>query len=251
METLWQKQPGLSWVWRMKVGITKGSGLENVPESGEYMGRVMRPGIQSRCQGGGHPGDTGSSGEGTCLTDLGICWQCGVTKPRWGGGLQGPWETCGWRRTCRKGRWETRRPGHLKPRGEFPERVQWTGLKGGGRRAAGSDLGIWDLPRAVWRRVWGRGQTGLEGVEGQTGLEGVEGGETEAEHVVPPRDRPPSTGVETGSERGSNLPKASWVGRVGMEEGEVQMGQELICLTRLDEDSGVEARKWVSPASGR
>lgn len=35
-----------------------------------------------------------------------------------GGGAQGTWETCRWRRTRRKGRWETRRLGHLKPREE-------------------------------------------------------------------------------------------------------------------------------------
>lgn len=53
----------------------------------------------------------------------------------------------------------------------------------------------------------------------------MEVGETEAEHIVPPKDRPPSTGVETGSERESNLPKVSWLGRAGMEEDEVQSAQ--------------------------
>lgn len=50
----------------------------------------------------------------------------------------------------------------------------------------------------------------------------MEVGETEAEHVVPPRDHPPSPGVETGSERGSNSPKISRLGRARMGEDEVQ-----------------------------
>ena len=50
----------------------------------------------------------------------------------------------------------------------------------------------------------------------------MEVGETEAEHVVSPRDRPPSPVVETGSEQGSNSPKVSWLGRARMGEDEVQ-----------------------------
>lgn len=41
-----------------------------------------------------------------------------VSPSRGGGGAQGTWKSCQWRRTHQKGRWETRRLGHPKPREE-------------------------------------------------------------------------------------------------------------------------------------